>query len=300
MKTIRLFLLSFCTAALFTPAAFAQQDFSKVQIKTEKLSATTYMMTGEGGNIGLSIGEDAVFVIDDQFAPLTPKIKAAIAKLTKKPVKFVLNTHWHFDHTGGNENMGKAGALIVAHENVRKRMSAEGFIKFFGMKTKAEPKVALPVVTFTQNMTFHINGDEVYAYHITNAHTDGDAIVHFRNSDVIHMGDTFFNRMYPFIDTSSGGKVDGMIKAADQVLAMAGDNTKIIPGHGPLGNKADLKAYRDMLTTVSARITTQIKAGKKLEEVLAAKPTTEFDEVWGKGFLPPQKWVEMMYENLKN
>ena len=300
MRTPRLFFLSFCAAALFTTAALAQQDFSKVQIKTEKLSATTYMMTGEGGNLGLSIGADAVFVIDDQFAPLTPKIKAAITKLTKKPIKFVLNTHWHFDHTGGNENMGKAGVLIVAHENVRKRMSAEGFIAFFGMKTKAEPKVALPVITFTQNMAFHINGDEVYVSHIANAHTDGDAIVHFRNSDVIHMGDTFFNKIYPFIDTSSGGKVDGMIGAADRVLAIAGDKTKIIPGHGPLADKTDLKAYRDMLATVSERIKAQIKDGKTLEEVLATKPTAEFDEAWGKGFLMPQKWIEMMYENLKN
>ena len=300
MRTPRLFFLSFCAAALFTTAALAQQDFSKVQIKTEKLSATTYMMTGEGGNLGLSIGADAVFVIDDQFAPLTPKIKAAITKLTKKPIKFVLNTHWHFDHTGGNESMGKAGVLIVAHENVRKRMSAEGFIAFFGMKTKAEPKVALPVITFTQNMAFHINGDEVYVSHIANAHTDGDAIVHFRNSDVIHMGDTFFNKIYPFIDTSSGGKVDGMIGAADRVLAIAGDNTKIIPGHGPLADKTDLKAYRDMLATVSERIKAQIKDGKTLEEVLATKPTAEFDEAWGKGFLMPQKWIEMMYENLKN
>ena len=258
------------------------------------------MMTGEGGNLGLSIGKDAVFVIDDQFAPLTPKIKAAIAKLTKQPVKFVFNTHWHFDHTGGNENMGKAGALIVAHENVRKRLSVEGFIKFFGMKTKVEPKVALPVVTFTQDVTFHINGDEVHAFHVANAHTDGDSIVHFRNSDVIHMGDTFFNKMYPFIDTSSGGKVDGMIAAADRVLTIASNNTKIIPGHGPLANKADLKVYRDMLATVSARIKAQIKDGKSLGEVLAAKPTAEFDEAWGKGFLIPQKWVEMMYENLKN
>jgi len=300
MRATRLLLIFFGAATLFTAPAFAQQDFSKVEIKTEKLSATTYMMTGEGGNLGLSIGEDAVFVIDDQFAPLTPKINAAIAQLTKKPIKFVLNTHWHFDHTGGNENMGKAGALIVAHENVRRRMSAEGFIEFFGMKTKAEPTVALPVVTFTQDLTFHINGDEVHAYHVANAHTDGDAIVHFKNSDVIHMGDTFFNKLYPFIDTSSGGKVDGVIAAVDQVLKIAGDNTKIIPGHGPLGSKADLKAYRDMLATVSTRIKSQIEDGKKLEDVLAAKPTAEFDEVWGKGFLTPQKWVEMMYSNLRN
>ncbi len=172
-------------------------------------------------------------------------------------------------------------------------------IAFFGMKTKAEPKAALPVVTFTKDVTFHINGDEVHAYHAANAHTDGDAIVHFRNSDVIHMGDTFFNKMYPFIDTSSGGKVDGMIEAAERVLAIAGDNTQIIPGHGTLANKTDLKAYRDMLATVSARIKAQIKDGKTLEEVLAANPTAEFDEVWGKGFLSSGKWVEMMHENLK-
>lgn len=300
MKLLQQFLLFVCAMVLLTATTFAQQDFSKVQIKTEKLSATTYMMTGEGGNLGLSIGDDAVFVIDDQFAPLTPKIKAAIAKLTKKPVKFVLNTHWHFDHTGGNENMGKAGALIVAHENVRKRMSVEGFIKFFGMKTKAEPKAALPVITFTQDISFHLNGDEMYAYHVANAHTDGDAAVHFRNSNVIHMGDTFFNKMYPFIDTSSGGKVDGMLKAADQVLALANDSTKIIPGHGPLGNKADLKAYREMLASVSGKIKALIKDGKTLEQVLAAKPTAEFDAVWGNGFLKPQKWVEMLYENLKS
>lgn len=298
MNILQRLFLTLGATTLLSAAAFAQQDFSKVHIKTEKLSATTYMMTGEGGNLGLSIGDDAVFVIDDQFAPLTPKIKAAIAKLTKKPVKFVLNTHWHFDHTGGNENMGKAGALIVAHENVRKRMSVEGFIKFFGMKTKAEPKVALPVVTFTRDISFHLNGDEVYVYHVANAHTDGDAVVHFRNSNVIHMGDTFFNKLYPFIDTSSGGKVDGMLKAADQALELANDSTKIIPGHGPLGNKADLKAYREMLASVSGKIKALIKDGKTLEQVLAAKPSAEFDAVWGNGFLKPQKWVEMLYENL--
>ena len=300
MNSTWLFAGTLCLAALVSGAAYAQKDFSKVQIKTEKLSDTTYMMTGDGGNLGLSIGPDAVFVIDDQFAPLTPKIQAAIAALTKQPVKFVLNTHWHFDHTGGNENMGKAGALIVAHENVRKRMSVEGLIKFFGMKTPASPKAALPVVTFTRDVTFHINGDEVFAYHVANAHTDGDAIVYFKNSDVIHMGDTFFNRLYPFIDTSSGGKVDGMLAAVDQVLAVANDRTKIIPGHGPLGNKADLNAYRDMLATVSGRIKVLIKSGKSLDDVQAAKPTAEFDAVWGKGFLSPQQWVEMLYENLKS
>ncbi len=297
MRTSRLCLLF--VFAFFASPVPAQQDFSKVQIKTEKLSDTVYMLTGSGGNLGLSVGNDAVFLIDDQFAPLTPRIKAAIAKITKKPVKFLLNTHWHFDHVGGNENLGKGGVLIFAHENVRKRMSTEQFIEFLGMKTQPSPKVALPVVTFASEVTFHINGDEVRAFHVAPAHTDGDSIVHFPKSDVIHTGDTFFNKLYPFIDTSSGGSVDGMIAAADRVLAMAGDKTRIIPGHGPLANKADLKTYRDMLATVSGRIRESIKAGKKLEEVVASKPTAQFDAVWGKGFLPPDKFVEMLYKNLQ-
>ncbi|MEI6724582.1 MAG: MBL fold metallo-hydrolase [Betaproteobacteria bacterium] len=298
LKTLRTALLG--AALIAAPAAvLAQQDFSKVEITSQKLSDTVYMFHGAGGNIGLSIGEDAVFVIDDQFAPLTPRILAAIAKITPKPVKFVLNTHWHFDHTGGNENLGNAGALIVAHENVRKRLSAEGLVEFLGVKTKAEPKVALPVVTFTRDVTFHINGDEVSAYYVPAAHTDGDAIVHFRKSNVIHMGDTFFNRLYPFIDTSSGGTVAGVIAAADRAIGMANDSTRIIPGHGPLGTKADLIAFRDMLGTVMARIKAQVEQGKSLEAVTASRPTAEFDAVWGKGFLPPEKWVAMLYGNLK-
>ena len=299
MKPNRIAAFSFFAALTVAPAAFAQEDFSKVEIKTEKLADTVYMMTGSGGNLGLSAGADTVFLIDDQFAPLTPKIKAAIAKVTKKPVKFLLNTQWHFDHVGGNENMGKAGVLIFAHENVRKRMSSEQFIEFLGMKTKPDPKIALPIVTFTSEVSFHVNGDEVRAFHVDSAHTDGDTIVHFTKSGVIHTGDTFFNRLYPFIDTSSGGSVDGMIAATDRVLGMAGEKTKIIPGHGPLGTKADLKNYRDMLATVSGRVKTQVRAGKKLEDVVASKPTAEFDAVWGKGFLSPDKFVAMLYGNIK-
>ncbi len=292
-------ILAVSVAVLFASAASAQQDFSKVEIQTEKLSDTVYMMTGSGGNLGVSVGEDAVFVIDDQFAPLTPKIEAAIAKLSSKPVKFVLNTHWHFDHTGGNENLGKAGAVIVAHENVRKRLSSEGFIEFLGMKTKPEPTVALPVVTFTRDITFRLNGDELLVTHAPRAHTDGDSIVRFGKSNVVHMGDTFFNKLYPFIDTSSGGTVAGVLAAADGVLKTAGDGTKIIPGHGPLASKADLKAYRDMLAAISGNIRGQIKAGKTLEQVIASKPSAKYDAVWGKGFLAPEKFVEMVYRNLK-
>jgi len=285
--------------SLLSLPAFAQQDFSKVEIRTEKLSDTVYMLVGAGGNLGLSVGDDAVFLVDDQFAPLTPKIEAAIAKITPKPVKFVLNTHWHGDHTGGNENLGKAGALIVAHENVRKRMSVENFIEFLGMKTEPDPRIALPVVTFTTDVTFHLNGDEIFAQHAPRAHTDGDAIVHFRKSDVVHMGDIMFNKLYPFIDTSTGGTVEGVIAAADRTLKEVGDSTRIIPGHGPLANRADLQAYRDMLATISGRIRDQMRAKRTLEQVQAAKPTAEFDAVWGKGFIKPDKFVEMLYKNME-
>src|SRR5262245_16539016 len=299
VKTGLLRSLAAFAAAFFAASVSAQQDFSKVEIKTEKLSDTVYMMTGAGGNLGVSAGEDGVFVIDSQFAPLTPKIQAAIAKVSAKPVRFLLNTHWHFDHTGGNENLGKAGAVIVAQENVRKRLSKDGLIEFFGMKTKPEPPIALPIITFTRDLDLNFNGEEIRAFYSPRAHTDGDTIVHFQKSDVIHMGDTFFNKMYPFIDTSSGGSVAGVLGAADRILKMAGDKTKIIPGHGPLATKADLKAYRDMLAAVSGNIAGQVKQGRKLEEVVASKPTAQLDAVWGKGFLTPDKFVEMLYGNLK-
>lgn len=285
-------------AALAALPAFGQQDFSKVEVRAEKLNDTTYMLVGAGGNLGLSVGEDAVFLIDDQFAPLAPKIVAAIAAITPKPVKFLLNTHWHHDHTGGNEAFGKGGATIVAHDNVRKRMSTEQTIEFFKSTVPPSPRAALPMVTFSADTTFHINGDEIRALHVARAHTDGDAIVHFVKGDVIHMGDTYFNGMYPFIDTSSGGTVDGVIAAADRALALAGDRTKIIPGHGPLATKADLKAYRDMLSTVAQRIKQMLRDGKKLEEITASNVTADFDEKWGKGFIKANKFAEMVAMNL--
>jgi glyoxylase-like metal-dependent hydrolase (beta-lactamase superfamily II) len=276
------------------PAAAQDQDFSKVEIKATPLTDHVYMLMGAGGNLAVSAGEDAVFLVDDQFAPLTEKIGAAIAKISPKPVKFVINTHWHFDHTGGNENLGKGGTLIFAHENVRRRMDSEQFIAFMNMKQPPSPRVALPVVTFTASMSFHLNGEEIRAIHVANAHTDGDAIIHFTGSDVIHMGDVFFNGMYPFIDASSGGSIDGMVAACDQGLALANDRTKIIPGHGPLGDRAQLKEYRDMLATIAARIKPLVAAGRSVEQVVAAKPTAGFDEKFGKGFVGPDKFVEMV------
>ena len=289
-----------CLLALaFSSAPALAQNFDKVQVKTEKINATTYMLTGAGGNIGVSVGEDALFLIDDQYAPMTPKIKAALAAISSKPVKFVINTHWHDDHSGGNENFGKADAVIVAHENVRKRMSSGQLIEFLGRTVNASPKAALPVVTFTRDMTFHLNGEELYVVHMPNAHTDGDAIIKFRKSNVVHMGDLFFNKNYPFIDISSGGSIDGVIAAADKVLAEADDTTRIIPGHGALAGKADLAAYRAMLAAVASRIKALVREGKTLEQVQAAKPTADYDAAWGKGFIPPARMVEMVYKDLK-
>ena len=272
------------------------QDFSRFEITAQPLGAGTYMLTGAGGNIGLSVGDDAVFVIDDQFAPMVPKIKAAIAKLTPKPVQFVLNTHFHLDHTGGNEAFGKDGALIVAHDNVRRRMSTDQLISLVNSSSpqKASPTAALPLITVAGELTFHINGDEVHAFHVPRAHTDGDLIVHFRRADVVHMGDVYFNGGYPFIDVSSGGSAEGVVAAADRVLALATERTKIIPGHGPLSTRAELQAYRDLLAAVIARIKEQRRAGRTDSEIRDAKPAADFDARWGGGFIKPDVFVQMM------
>jgi cyclase len=285
-----------CTFALLLASlpGLAQQDFSKVEIRTTKLSEHVYMMEGAGGNLGVSAGEDATFLIDDQFAPLTDKINAAIAKVAKQPVKFIVNTHWHFDHTGGNENFGRAGTLIFAHENVRKRMSTEQFIAFLNSKQPASPKPALPVVTFTDSVSFFLNGEEIRTLHVPRAHTDGDAIVYFTGSNVLHMGDTYFNGMYPFIDASSGGSLEGVVAAADKGLAIANDNTRIIPGHGPLSNRRELQAYRDMLADINTRMQKLAAEGRSADEIVAAKVTAPYDEKYGKGFIKAEQFSRML------
>ena len=285
-------------AALALGAQAQGADYSKVEIQTRKLNDSTYMLVGAGGNIGLSVGDDAVFLIDDQFAPLAPKIKAAVARITNKPVQFLLNTHFHFDHTGGNESFGKDGALIVAHDNVRRRMTSNQLIAMVGSSAKqdASPTVALPVVTVSNDISFNINGEDIRAFHVPRAHTDGDLIVHFRKGDIVHMGDTFFNGSYPFIDSSSGGTADGVVAAADRVLALAGEQTRIIPGHGPLGSKADLQAYRDMLAQVTQRLKDLRRSGQTDTQIRAAKPSADFDAKFGNGFIKPEGFVQMMLD----
>jgi len=252
---------------LAVPCA-AQTNFDTVQVRTIPITTNVYMLQGAGGNIGVSVGSDAVFVIDDQFAPLTKKILAAIAELTPNPVRFVVNTHWHSDHTGGNENLGQAGAIIYAHENVRRRMTAGQFIDALNSRVEPSPPGALPVVTFKDAVTFHINGDSVTTVHVAPAHTDGDVIIHFTKANVIHMGDTFHNAGLPFVDLSSGGSIHGIIAAADKVLAMSNAQTRIIPGHGPLADRARLKMYRDMVVALRDRVRTLISTGKTADQVV--------------------------------
>ncbi|PYO65159.1 MAG: MBL fold metallo-hydrolase [Gemmatimonadetes bacterium] len=282
--------------AAAAPAA-AQVSYDTVQIRTVKVAEGVYMLMGAGGNIGVSVGSDGVILIDDQFAPLSDKIKAAVAALGG-PIRFLLNTHWHFDHTGGNENFAKSGVVIVAHENVRRRMSVEQFISALNRREPPSPAAALPVVTFTDAITFYLNGDSINVFHVAPAHTDGDAVIWFRKANVMHMGDTFFNGRYPLIDLSSGGSVDGMVAAADRVLALVDANTRIIPGHGPLGDRPALQTYRAMLATVRDRIRQAVAAGQTLEQVQAAKPTAEFDAIWGKGSITPARFVEIVYTDL--
>ena len=284
-------------ALLFGGSAIAQ-DFSNTTIKAIKLTDSVYMLTGRGGNMGVSIGNDGVFLVDDQFAPLTTKIKAAIAKLTHQPILFVINTHWHFDHTGGNENLGKEGTLIIAHDNVRKLMSEKQFLKVFNKPIPAAPKTALPTITFNDSVTFHFNDQTLKVTHLAPGHTDGDSIIHFQEANVIHTGDLFFNGFYPFIDVEFGGSVNGMIEDADKILALADDKTRIIPGHGPLATKADLVAYRDMLIEVRDNVKVHVDAGKTVEETIAAKPTASTDAKWGGGFLKPDLFTKIIYDSL--
>ena len=282
-------------ALLFTTAVLAQQDFSKVEVKATKVAGSVYMLTGAGGNIGASVGEDGIVVIDDQYAPLAPKIEAALKSITDKPVKFIINTHYHGDHTGGNEHFGKS-APIVAHENVRKRL-ASGVTRR-GQTTPPAPKGALPVLTFDESVTIHLNGEEVRAVHMPHGHTDGDSVIWFMKSNVVHMGDDFFNGFYPFVDQENGGSVRGLIANLDKVLSTVSDDAKIIPGHGALSDKAGLRKFNDVLKTTMSAVETAMKAGRTLEQIKADKVLAEWDAAWGQGFIKTDFWIETVHREL--
>lgn len=280
------------------PVAAAQQDFSDVEVRAEAIRAGLYLVTGRGGNIVASAGDDGVFLVDDQYAPLTGRIQAALDEITREPVRFVINTHWHGDHVGGNEHFAEAGAVIVAHENVRRRMSSDQFMAVMNRTVPASPSKALPVVTFAQGVTLHLNGDDVRVLHVARAHTDGDALVYFAGANVLHMGDVYFNGLYPFIDLGSGGGIHGIIAAVERGLELANEQTVVVPGHGPISNRAELAQYGEMLAAFRDRVAALKAEGKSLEEVVAAKPTADFDERLGGGFIAPERLVGFIYESL--
>ncbi|MCB9898163.1 MAG: MBL fold metallo-hydrolase [Planctomycetes bacterium] len=270
----------------------------EVDVTTIPVADGVSMLMGKGGNVGVVVGEQGVLMIDSQFADMTGKLTAAVGALTDRPVKYLLNTHWHFDHTGGNENLGKAGVVVVAHDNVLARMSVDQEMPAFDRTVEAAPDVARPVITFADEATFHLAGKTLRCIHVANAHTDGDVIVHDVEDDVFHAGDTFFNGFYPFIDAGSGGGIDGMIAADDVLLGLADADSKIIPGHGPLGTKAELRAFRDMLATVAERVHGMLAAGKSKEQIVAAKPTADLDAEWGDGFMAPDDWVGIVVDGI--
>lgn len=285
-------------AAALLAISAAAQDLDDVEIGVEPVADDVYMLTGAGGNIGLVVTDDGAFLIDDQYAPLTDRILEAVRSVTDEPVKFVLNTHWHGDHTGGNENLADTGTLVVAHDKVRERMSSEQVSEFFGRSTPASPEGALPVVTFSDAVTFHLGGQSIHAFHLPHAHTDGDSVVHLSDANVIHTGDIVFYGLYPFIDVDSGGSLAGLIEAVESIARRADADTAIITGHGPVIDREQLLGYHAMLETVQERLTDAIDAGRSLEEIQEMGITAEFDDAWGGGFIPPDRWVELLHRSL--
>jgi glyoxylase-like metal-dependent hydrolase (beta-lactamase superfamily II) len=282
-----------------TTSTSGKMGETEVIISGQLLRDSVWVITGRGGNIGLSVGADGVYMIDDQYAPLSEPIRQAIAQISDRPIRFIFNTHRHGDHVGGNEYFKGQGALIVAHDNVRARMSVKQELDLFGREIPASSEEALPVVTFTDALTFHLNGDTIRTFHVAHAHTDGDSIVHFQKANIIHMGDIYFNGRYPFVDIANGGSIRGMISGADTALALMDENTIVIPGHGPpVSNRTELQEFRNMLDGIANRMQAHIDAGKSLEEVAAAAPTADWDAEWGNNFISPELMTKMVYQDL--
>lgn len=278
-------------------AGSAQTAWGDVQITAQSLRGGVHVLYGRGGNIGVWEGQDGVVLIDDQFAPLTDKIVAAVAEISDRPIRFVLNTHFHGDHTGGNENLGKQGVEIIAHDNVFIRMANE--TKRGERIIPPSPKEALPILTFNDEFSIRLNDDEARAYHIANAHTDGDSLIKFTTANVVHMGDTYFNTGgYPFIDTGSGGSIDGAIMAAKTGLDISDDQTIIIPGHGPVSTRAELQKYHDRLIEFRTRLVALIDRGMTLDQIKQARPLADYDEKFGQGFVNPERFLTALYISL--
>jgi cyclase len=289
-------ILSLTLLLVFAAAAQAQTDFSKVQIKVTKVAGNVYMLEGAGGNIGVSVGDDGLLIVDDQFAPLADKIRAALKGIADKKLRFILNTHWHGDHTGGNVVFGPE-ATIIAHDNVRKRLSTEQKLTALNMTTPPSPKEALPVITFDQTLTVHFNGEDIRAIHYPQGHTDGDSVIFFSASNVVHLGDDFFAGRFPFVDLDSGGSVEGLVKNIGEIITKIPAGAKLIPGHGPLSTIDDLKSYHRMLQQTTEIVRQKIAAGKTLDQIKSEGLPEEW-KPWGEGFIKTDRWVETIYKSL--
>ncbi len=276
-------LLALSTLVWFTPQmALAQRDLSNVEVIAHHVAGSVYYLEGAGGNIGLSVGEDGVVMIDDQYAPLTDRILAAIRQLNQGEIRFLINTHVHGDHTGGNENLGKMGVLILARDEVRVRLAAQS------------PAAALPVLTYSDAITIHLNGEEVYAFSVPPAHTDGDTFIHFTESDVIHAGDVFRTTAFPVIDTNNGGSLEGSLQALGLLIGAAGPDTKILPGHGEISSRSDVMAFRDMIIDVSGQVEDMLEQGLSYEEISAANPTEAYNGRYG----DPDRFLRAVFTEL--
>jgi cyclase len=286
-----------------SPALAQMGDPSKVNLRVAPVAGGISMIDGAdgfaGGNVAVLAGDDGVILVDDELAPMTAKLKTIIGTVSKKPVRFVINTHWHGDHTGGNAAFGSGGAILVAHDSVRKRLSSDQFIEFAGkrMQIPASPPAGLPVVTFAEDVTLHLDGEEMHAVHVPPAHTEGDAIIVFTKANVIASGDVV-TAGYPIVDVAHGGKYDGFITATDKILALANDSTRIIPGHGPVMSRADLLVYREMLVQLRARVVKLMQQQKTLDQIKAAKPAADLDAKWGQGFMKSDVLLETMVKTI--
>ena len=283
---------------IFGVSVHAQQpDWSKVEMKATKVSGNVYMLQGAGGNIGVSVGDDGILIVDDQYAPLADKIRASLKEIAAdKKLRFILNTHWHGDHTGSNVVFGPE-APIIAHDNVRKRMATEQKSEFFNRTTPASPKEALPVITFNHNLTVHFNGEEIRAIHFPQGHTDGDSVIFFTSSNVVHLGDDFFAGRFPFVDLESGGNVEGLTKNIGEIIDKIPAGAKLIPGHGPLSTVDDLKTYHNMLLKTTDIVRQKIAAKKTLEQIKGEGLPEEWKS-WGTGFIKTEMWLEIIYRSL--
>ena len=292
MKVFLLLIVSL----LFAATASAQTDFTKVQMKATKVAGNVWMLEGAGGNIGVSVGDDGLLIVDDQFAPLADKIRAALKGIADKKLHFILNTHWHGDHTGGNVVFGPE-ATIIAHDNVRKRLATEQKSTVFNTTTPPSPKEALPVITFDQTLTVHFNGEDIRAIHYPKGHTDGDSVIFFSASNVVHLGDDFFAGRFPFVDLESGGSVEGLVKNIGELITKIPADAKLIPGHGTISTLDDLKSYHRMLQQTTEIVRGKISAGKTLDQIKSEGLPAEWAP-WGTGFIKTDRWVETIYKSL--